>query len=237
LDAAGGKAVLASQPWWQSVAMLQGTASMTPTVTIGSGAIQWRLTWSCGPGGRLGVKLVGGTGSIAAKPLIDEGCPGQGAAFSTKTGSIRLHVAATGPWQLLIEQQVDVPLIEPPLPAMTAPGAAAVSTGTFYDIGQKGHGQVTIYRLADGAHALRLDAFYVTPNSELEIRLSARSAPHSDGDVTGAQVATVASLPTTAGSMNFTVPRGVDPTRFQSIVIWCRTVQTVYSGATLTPAR
>lgn len=55
---------------------------------------------------------------------------------------------------------------------MTAPGAATVATGSFYNIDRTGTGNVTIYRQADGRYSLRLDDFFVSPNSDLEIRLS-----------------------------------------------------------------
>lgn len=36
-----------------------------------------------------------------------------------------------------MQQQVDVPLVEPPRGTMTAPGAQAVTRGTLYDIDQR----------------------------------------------------------------------------------------------------
>lgn len=44
---------------------------------------------------------------------------------------------------------------------------------------QSGTGAVTIYRLADGSAALRLDDFFVTPNVDLEIHLSPLEAPQT----------------------------------------------------------
>lgn len=224
--------MLASEPWWQGVTTLQGASSERPTITIGNGAIQWRATWSCSQPGHLTMELPRGTG-IAVKPLIDAGCPGQGIAYGTRTGAIPLQVTATGPWQVRVEQQLDVPVTDPPLPAMVAPGATTVSTGSFYDLDKTGHGKATLYRLADGSHAIRLENFYVTPNSELELRFSSQAAPHTDDDITRGEVASVAALPVTAGSLNFPVPASVDPAKYRSLVVWCLQVQTAYSAATL----
>jgi hypothetical protein len=48
LPARAAATVLRSQPWWQGVRALEGTGPATPaTVAIDSGAIQWRVNWSC----------------------------------------------------------------------------------------------------------------------------------------------------------------------------------------------
>lgn len=136
-----------------------------------------------------------------------------------------------------VEQQIDVPLDEPPLPAMSARGARTVASGAFYRIDQTGKGRVTVYRLADGRYALRLSDFYVSPNVDLELRLSPRQAPKSTPEFMRAPSAFVARLDVTAGSLNFVVPRGVDPTRYRSLVVWCPPTQNAYAAATLKPAR
>lgn len=224
-----GQPVLASYPWWQPVTTLQGSGDATETVTIGSGALQWRVDWTC-QSGHLAV-----TGRPAApSQLVDAACAGKGETITVSTGTVALQVRAGGPWQLQVDQQVDIPLEQTPLPAMTAPGAAQVSTGSFYAVDQQGHGTVTIYRLADGSYALRLDSFFVSPNTGLQVQLSSLASPHSDSDVTGSQVAVVADLNQTAGSMNFSIPAGIDPTKFRSVVIWCVNLRTAYSAATLT---
>lgn len=226
----GGQPVLASTPYWRAVATLQGDAATTShTVTIASGALQWRAQWTCAQGGRL-VVIDSASGS---KPLIDAGCAGSGTAFASRTGTVTLDVTAGGSWTLTVEQQVDVPIDDPPLPTMTAAGATVVSSGSFYGVDQQGSGTVRVYRVAADTYAIRLENFYVTPNAELDIRFSTPAAPHSDSDVANAPVAHVADLVATAGSMNFAVPPGIDPSHFGSVTIWCVQLQTAYSAATL----
>lgn len=227
--AGNGQPVLASYPWWQPVATLHGNGNASETVTVGSGALQWRVQWSCQTG-HLGVS------ARPASPaqLVDAACAGKGEAITASTGSVTLQVSASGPWQLQVDQQVDVPLEQTPLPAMTAPGASVVASGSFYPLDQQGHGTVTVYRLPDGSDALRLDNFYVSPNTGLQIQLSTHPSPHSDGDITGSPIAVVANLNQTAGSMNFSVPAGVDVTHYRSVVIWCLELRTAYSAANLT---
>ena len=222
---------LRSQPWWQGVGTLEGVgAATTRPLRIDGGAFQWRLKWSC-QSGHLVVQAPG-----RPRPLVDARCPGNDTAYATQSGNMSLRVKADGPWKLEVEQQLDVPLDEPPLPLMAAPGTAAVATGSFYRVDQVGQGSVTVYRLADNTHALRLDDFYVTPNRDLEIRLSPLPAPRSTDQFTSAPSALVAMLDVTAGSMNFTVPPGVDPRQYRSVVIWCEQLHTAYAAASLTPA-
>jgi hypothetical protein len=169
--------------------------------------------------------------------VVSAQCPGSDSGYGTQKGSVSLQVTADGPWQLQIDQQIDVPLNEPPLPAMTAPGATKVATGDFYRIDQFGDGQVAIYRLPNGTYALRLENFYVTPNTDLEVQLNPLAAPRSTQQVASTQGAkSIASLDVTAGSMNFTFPPGVNPSQYKSVVIWCERLFSAYAAATLTPA-
>ena len=227
------QSVLRSQPWWQDVTTLEGVGTTTTSpFAIDRGALQWRVKWSCGSG-RLSVRAPG-----RPKPLVDASCPGGDTGYSTRTGATTLEVTTDGPWHLEIEQQVDVPLVEPPLPAMTAPGARPVAKGSFYRMDQSGNGTVTVYRLADGTHALRLEDFYVTPNIDLEIRFSPLEAPRTSAEYLSVPASEkVAPLDVTTGAMNFTVPPSVDPTAYLSVVIWCPLIDSAYAAATLGPAQ
>lgn len=221
--------VLRSQPWWQEVTTLEGVgASTTSPFTIDEGAIQWRLHWTCSTG-RMVVRVPG-----RPKPLVDTTCPGGNVAYSTRTGVTQLEVTTGGRWQVKVDQQVDVPLVEPPLPEMAAPGARAVARGSFYRMDQFGNGAVTVYRLADGRHALRLDSFYVSPNVDLEIRFSVLDAPTTTAEYMAAAASDkVAPLDITAGAMNFVVPAEIDPRNYRSVVIWCPLIDSAYAAATL----
>ena len=221
-----------SQPWWQDVATLEGRgAGPTTDVTIDDGALQWRVRASCGSG-RIVVSLPG-----RPTPLLDAACTGGETDFgySTSVGTITPQVTADGPWQLRIEQQVDVPLVEPPLPAMSAPGTTVVRTGSFYRMDQTGQGTATFYRLPDGSHALRLDDdFFVSANVDLLVTLSPLEAPRTTPEFLSAPWVEAAPLDITAGALNFTLPPGVDPTAYKSVVIWCPLIDSAYAAATLT---
>jgi hypothetical protein len=225
---APARTVLRSQPWWQEVASFDSSSgSGTPAFTIDEDAIQWRVRWTC-DSGRFVVRR-----AAKSEPLIDAPCSGSSTRTLTTKPGPNLRIEAGGDYTARVEQQVDVPLIEPPLPAMSAPGTRRVARGSFYRIDQVGRGTVTVYRLADGRYALRLADFYVTANIDLEIRLHPLRRPRTSRDYTSAPARLAAPLYTTVGSMNFVMPRGVDPTRYRSVVIWCPTIVSAYAAATL----
>lgn len=226
------QSVLRSQPWWQSVTTLEGTGSMTaPAFAINADAVQWRVKWTC-QSGRLLVSA-----PEQRRPAVDAACPGSDIGYGIQKGKVILQITATGPWQIQVDQSVDVPLFEPPLPAMSAPGARPVLTGSLYRIDQVGTGTVTVYRLPDGSHAVRLDDFFVTANSDLELQFSPLEAPRTTKQVTdNDRSPSIATLDVTTGSLNFRLPAHVDPTQFRSFVIWCEVANSAYSAATLRPA-
>lgn len=225
------KTVLRSQPWWQGVTTIEGAGPMMPTFDIATNAVQWRVKWTC-QAGHLTV-----TAPPKARAVADAGCPGTGTGYGTATGKVGLQVQVEGPWKLQVEQQVDVPLNEPPLPAMTAPGAVKVAAGSFYRIDQVGTGTVTLFRLADRTYAIRLDDFFVTANSELEIRLSSAEEPKTSAQFLDAPSVAVTPLEVTVGSLNFTLPADIDPAQYKSVVIWCQRIDSAYSAATLRPVQ
>ncbi|MDP8932166.1 MAG: hypothetical protein M3O70_27250, partial [Actinomycetota bacterium] len=111
------KTVLLSNPWWQTVGRFRGVGTQrTPAFEISDDAIQWRVRWSCQRGGFV-VRA-----PARAEPLVNSTCTGE--MVTTELGGKvagPLQIQADGPWSVQVEQQVDVPIIEPPLPAMTAP--------------------------------------------------------------------------------------------------------------------
>lgn len=222
--------LLRSQPWWQGLTTSQGVGDRAlDPVTVDPGAIQWRVNATC-EGSSIVVRVEG-----ESEPLLTGDCASAAIGYGVQTGQIGLSVESDGPWALEIEQQIDLPLVEPPLPAMTAPDTTTVATGEFYRLDQRETGTVTIYQLADGSHALRLDEFFVTPNIDLEIVFSPLEAPQTTEEFMAADWVKVAPLDVTAGSMNFTVPADIDPAAYGSVVIWCPLIDSAYAAATLVP--
>lgn len=213
-------------PRWVRVASLTGTGNQrTAPFDIGAGALQWRVTASCHTG-RIRVAPEGDP-----EPLVDDACPTRAFGFSIRTGRQALDIAAPGPWEVAVEAQVDEPLAEPPLPGMTERDRLA--TGSFFDVEQQGSGTVTLYRLADGGRALRLDPFFVTPNDDLFVWASEAPAPRTSADALFAPHVQLEPLRATAGTQNYLLPESLPDQRIRSIVIWCEPVRTAYAAASL----
>lgn len=218
-----------SQPWWQDMALLEGAAgTRTAALSISSEALQWRVQWSCAGEGRLQMRA-----TSSRRPLIDAVCPTSGVSSATSTGAIKAKVRADGPWTMQFAQQVDVPLDEPRSPAMGDTGATVTARGEFAGVDQAGAGSIDVYRLVDGTFALRLESFFVTPNSDLEIRLSPLASIRSTEEFTAAPSVRIAPLDITAGSLNVVVPAAVSPGDFASVVIWCERLHSAYAVAPL----
>ena len=229
--AATGGEVRRSQPWWQHVSTVSGVGSTTRIVNIASHAIQWRVNWRC-ERGEFAIQPETTSGSKIGHLLAETAdCPQQDQGYSIQTGSLRLAISATGPWRATIEQQVDVPLIEPPARGMSP--ANLIARGRFYGVDRSGEGTIKIYRLPQGRLTARLEDFYVTPNVDLEIRLSALPRPRNTKEVANAPFEDVVFLKATVGSMNYDFPSAVDLSRFRSVVIWCEPLSQAYSAATL----
>ena len=220
--------VLRSQPWWQGLTKLEGRGSTTATpFTVSQDALQWRAKWTCETG-RLLVRVPG-----QARPVVDAACPGSDTGYGVRKGAVALDVTADGPWALTVDQQVDLPLNEPPLPVMSAPDTKVLFTGSLYRMDQVGTGTLNIYQTADGRRLLRLDSFFVTANVDLELRFSPLEAPRTTEQFMSTPSVWAAPLDVTTGSLNFTLPPEVDPTRYRSVVVWCPIIDSAYAAATL----
>lgn len=221
---------LRSAPWWQDVTTIEGLEATTSSFTVERSAIQWRVTSSC-ESGRLLVRVPG-----EPRALIDAACSETIVAYGNRTGATTVEVSADGPWRLQVAQQIDTPLVEPPLPGMTSPGATAIATGTFYKLDRTAVGRVTIFDQADGRYTVRLDDFFVSPDAQLQLRLSTAEEPKTSAEYLAGRSQLLTVLDVTAGSLNYLPPVGVDPTEFRSVVIWRPPTNSAFAAATLETA-
>lgn len=222
-----------SQPWWQPVATQSGAgAATTPAFAIDDHALQWRTVWKC-EAGPFKVVPVRGSGDPLRRPLADVGtCPKEGGTgYSVRPGRFSLRIAAPGPWEVKVEQQVDVPLVEDLTPEMKAPDAKVEATYEVYNIDRVGRGVIKLYRLGDGSRVLRLEDFFVSINSDLELRLSESPDPKTTDDAVKAPFKLVSELKATVGNMNYEVPNDIDVSRYKSLVIWCEITRNAYAAA------
>jgi hypothetical protein len=221
-----------SQPYWVPLGSFDGTGNTTTkSFTVDAGALQWRIAWHC-DGAPFTVVSVSSAGQESRRKLADAlTCPTDGQGFSTDKGAQTLKVTTGGAWKITVEQQVDVPLVEP-APANLA-AAKVLGTATVYNVDKEGEGTAKIYDVGNGTRILRLENFFVTVNSDLEIRLSELTAPKSTPEVEKAAFKVVAPLKATVGSMNYEVPKDIDISKYRSIVIWCEITRNAYAAATI----
>jgi len=208
---------------------LSGTgAQRTADFEIFDDAIQWRVRWTC-EAGALKVEAQPPPKKPAA--LVDGSCPGKGDGFAIHTGQLRLDVAATGPWTLIVDQQLDRPLNEPPLEGMA--DAPVLASGAFKDLEMTGTGTAKLFQLPDGTRALRLENFTVSNNTDLFVRLSEAPDPLNSADTVNSPFVEIGNLKSTVGTQNYVIPPDLPTERIRSIVIWCAPVAIAYIAAPL----
>jgi hypothetical protein len=221
-----------SQPYWTPVATVDGTGATTSKAfTIDPNALQWRVSWHC-EAAPFSVVSVNSTGQESRRKIADAlSCPKDGEGFAADKGVQSLKVTSGGAWKATVEQQIDTPLIEP-APATLA-SAKVVGTAKVYNVDREGEGTAKIYELANGTRLIRLEDFFVSINSDLELRLSELAHPSSTDEAARAPWKLVAPLKATVGSMNYEVPADVDVSKFSSIVIWCEITRNAYAAASI----
>ena len=219
-----------SQPYWTPVATLEGAGNAASrSFTIDAGALQWRVAWHCETA-PFTIVPVNAAGQESRRKLADAlTCPTDGEGFAADKGAQTLKVTTNGPWKATIEQQVDTPLIEP-APAGLA-SARLVGTARMHDVDKDGEGTARIYEMPNGTRMIRLEDFFVSINSDLELRLSESPDPKTTDDAVKAPFKLVSELKATVGNMNYEVPNDVDLSRYKSIVIWCEITRNAYAAA------
>ena len=213
-----------ASPRWEPVTTLAGSGPARKAFTVADGAIQWRARYRCETGD---LRL-----SADGRSLARASCPGAGTASDVRTGTVTLGVEATGAWRVAVDQQVDTPLREPPLPGM---GDDVLARGDFYGIERRGAGTASLHRLRSDRLALRLDGFSTSANSDLFVWLSTARRPRTTVQAARAPHTVLRELKSTLGSQNYLLPADVEAADVRSVVIWCVPIRIAYTAATLRP--
>jgi hypothetical protein len=173
------------------------------------------------------------SGPVPPRPLAQGSCPSEGTGYSVRTGGMAIRVMTPGSWEMTVEQQVEMPMVEPPPEGMDSPDSRVLATGTMYDVDRVGRGTVRIVSLPDGRRVLRLEDFFVSINSDLEIWFSEHPMPRTTPEAASSPHRQLAMLDATAGAMNYEIPAEFDVSRYGSIVIWCELTSNAYAAASL----
>lgn len=118
---------------------------------------------------------------------------------------------------------------------MAASGPVAVKRGTFRDADSfhKGEGSATVYTLPDGSHVLRFEDLRVTNGPDLRVILASHPDPMSRGNVHSGEYVELGKLKGNIGNQNYTFPEGLSPDDYNSVIIYCKPFQVIFSVAPL----
>ena len=116
----------------------------------------------------------------------------------------------------------------PPTPSTAPFTATTITSGTFRgtDDFHFGHGTASIVEVEPGRYHLRLADFSVRNGPDLFVYLSPDAGGYADGALE------LGKLKATDGSFGYDVPDGVDPSDFESALIWCKQFSHLFAVAT-----
>ena len=114
-------------------------------------------------------------------------------------------------------------------------GPVALVTGAIMDGDSfhMGSGQVTLYRLEDGSHLLRLEDIQVTNGPDLHVLLTPVHGLEGRADLQEAGYIDLGSLKGNIGSQNYEIPAGYAIPEQVTMVIYCVPFHVVFATAEL----
>jgi hypothetical protein len=108
-----------------------------------------------------------------------------------------------------------------------------VYAGTFVGVNDgihKAEGQVKVINLSDGSNFLRLEDFRSTNGPDLYVYLSTDNKSNSD-------FVDLGRLKGNVGDQNYKIPEGIDLSKYDTVLIWCRAFSVLFGSAELEPIR
>ena len=217
-------------PRWEPIAKLAGSGAAKRAVDIDDDAIQWRTRWRCDGELRLRVEPPPG-GPATARGA----CPGS--ATFIGHGARTLEVNGDGPWRIVVEQEVETRLSEPPLSAMRDGSARLVARGRFGKVERPGRGTASLYALPSGRLALRFEGFRTSASIGLFVWMSRAGRPRTTRAALASRHRQFAELKSTLGDQNYLLPKSVRAADVRSVVIWCEPIRIAYTAAPLRAQR
>jgi hypothetical protein len=129
-----------------------------------------------------------------------------------------------------------VPEEEQALPEMEMP--IIVARGEFMELDALhwARGSVTLFKQTDGSHILRFEDFEARNGPELHVLLSVHPEPRTSAQVhQGAGAIELGALSGSVGAQSYAVPGNIDLSLYNSVVLYSRAFDAVFSVANLTP--
>ena len=152
------------------------------------------------------------------------------------------------PWKLWQDETVDEALpgvVEAAGPPEAAPSASpsaspsgprTLAGGELISHEHATSGTVKLVRLADGSHVVRLENLDTSNGPDLRVWLT--DAPVKEGKAgwhvfDDGEYVSLGKLKGNKGSQNYALPRGVDPSNYNSVSIWCDRFDVSFGAAEL----
>lgn len=120
-----------------------------------------------------------------------------------------------------------------PMPSSASPQALLSGSFRDGDSFHMGSGQAIIYRLEDGSQVLRFEDINITNGPDLRVLFVNHADPQTRADVHDSGFVELGKLKGNMGSQNYEIPADLDLSTVQSIVIYCKPFQVVFSVAAL----
>lgn len=165
---------------------------------------------------------------------VDEAFPGPGAAASPTPGGTEAPSGGTPTPSPGLSASPSPEATTSPSPA----GPVVLSDGTFRSLEHETTGRARLIGLPDGSFIVRLEDLATSNGPDLIVILSDTPATEDGwGAYDDGEFASLGELKGNIGNQNYTVPPGVDPSRYRSVVVWCRRFTVGFGAAPLDVTR
>lgn len=112
----------------------------------------------------------------------------------------------------------------------------SVATGSFTgaDAIHQGRGTATVYADRAGNQLLRFTEFDVTNGPDLRLWLVAHDNASNTDAVLASEHISLGRLKGNIGDQNYTLPAGIDLTKYRTVAVWCKQFDVLVASAVLT---
>ena len=144
-------------------------------------------------------------------------------------------VAYFQPQKLFISERVNEPTPAATVSAgsSAAPAETVLSRGSIQSLEHQSSGTVILIQAVGGQRVLRFENLSTSNGPDLRVYLSSKPAG-PDWYGYDREYIDLGALKGNLGNQNYTIPDGVDLSRYRSAVIWCRRFKVGFAIAPLT---
>ena len=97
----------------------------------------------------------------------------------------------------------------------------------------RGEGTAIVSDGQDGQLGVRFTDFSVSRGPDLHVWLVAHPDPRNNRHVQTSETISLGPLSALSGDQSYSIPAGTDLAKFRSVVIWCKSVNSMFAAAAL----